>query len=107
MASTKKKRRHPATPKAPQPKPPPLVGLTAYQEQLETLRQKTWDEWFVPWRSALLANEGNVTHAARSFDPPLTRSRGDYYTRYFGLQEFAANLREAATGHRRGRPKGA
>ena len=80
--------------------PPPLAAMVSRTAQLTADRAIL----FSAWQAALAANEGNVTRAAASLDPPITRDRGNRITRRFRLLDYAASLR-AATGNARGRPR--
>ena len=84
--------------------PPPLAAMEARKQRLEKERALL----FVRWKDALSAAQGNVTRAAADFasapgEPKMDRNRGNKLTRRFRLTKWAAQLREAATGHARGR----
>ena len=54
------------------------------------------------WRARLEESAGNITHAGKALG--LTKSYAMRLTRAHGLNEYAAELRHAATGRERGRP---
>lgn len=74
--------------------PPPLLRMAARKDALELDRVVMFEFW----KLALECAEGNVTLAAESSKPPMTRHKGNRLTRRFGLVEYAASLRRAATG---------
>lgn len=79
--------------------PPPCAAMGTKK----ALHEKEREALFPKWKAALEASNGNVTHAAAAFDPPMTRDRGNRLTRRFKLAEYAAMLREEHSGHARGR----
>ena len=86
--------------------PPPLAQMGARRVALERERQKA----FAWWKKMLDDADGNVTRAAETEFPDLpkvkARDRGNYLTRKLGLRDYAAALRERATGRRgAGRPR--
>lgn len=85
------------TPK-PELVPPPLTAMAAHKDKLEAERARL----FPQWKAALEAANGNVSRAAASFDPPMTRDKGNRLTRRFQLVDYASSLRVAATGRAMG-----
>lgn len=77
--------------------------MAALKDKLEAERARL----FPLWKAALEAADGNVTRAAAackaSFDPLMTRHKGNRLTRRFELVAFAAELRVKATGRAMGR----
>ena len=80
--------------------PPQLTAMAARREKLEAERA----EVFATWKAALDEAGGNVSRAGETLNPPITHDRANYLTRRFGLVEYAASLRVAATGRAMGRP---
>ena len=81
--------------------PPPLAAMTERKERLEAERAAL----FAEWKTAIEASHGNVAKAARDFDPPMTRDRGNRLTRRFALVEYAAQLRRRSLGRSMGTGK--
>lgn len=67
-------------------------------------------ERFATWKAALEKHDGNVSRATREIYPEITRkqanARGAAALAKLGLRQYAADLREKATGRRgAGRPR--
>jgi hypothetical protein len=55
---------------------------------------------------ALVAEDGNITRAAKRMDPPISRQRATAVVRAAGLRDFARELRlRAGAASPTGRPK--
>jgi hypothetical protein len=83
--------------------PPPLDISRGRLRRQEVARA----ELYILLRQALENADGVVSHAGQmiwqELDPEAARNKANCYVRRLGLKEYAAGLREAATGHAMGR----